>query len=262
MHHAGDGDDRTFLSHATGFCGAAFGDLPERFAAATWWDFRGHGRSGRSASRVSWWEMALDPAAVRDATACARAVGVGHSMGGATLLMAELEQPGRFDGLVLVEPIVFPPPYRRQDHPLAQLARKRRGRFADREEARANFAAKPPFASWAGRALDGYLAEGLRDDCDGVTLACAPSFEAELYTAASAHGVLARLGEIRCPVAVVVGGRSDTYGGDWARRFADSFRDARLTVVDGASHFVPMEVPEAVADAVSAMWRRIDQKAE
>lgn len=206
--------------------------------------------------------MSIDAAAVRDATPCTRAVGVGHSMGGAALLMAELERPGRFDGLVLVEPIVFPPPFRRMDHPLAALARRRRRRFADRDEARTNFAGKPPFATWTEPALAGYLADGLRVEDGGVGLACAPSFEAELYTAASAHGVLVRSAEIRCPVTILVGERSDTYPDGWAERLAGAFGDAALTVVPEASHFLPMESPEAVVGAVSAMWRRIGQNAE
>ena len=101
-----------FLSHATGFCATAWAAVAEDLGVLPWtaWDYRGHGRSGGGTIPVSWWSMGFDAGAVRDATPVERAIGVGHSMGGAALLMAQLFDPRRFDALILFEPIVFPGP--------------------------------------------------------------------------------------------------------------------------------------------------------
>lgn len=245
---------RAFLAHATGFCAAVWAPVVDRLEGPTTvWDFRGHGRSGAPARPLSWWEMGADAAAVRDHTKAANPVGVGHSMGGAALLMAQLGNAARFSALVLVEPIVFPPPYRRSaDQGLVGVALRRRTRFSSREQARANFAGKPPFARWHPAALAGYLDGGLVEDGGGVGLACHPELEAEVYTAAPAHGLLDRLGEVTIPVSLMVGAGTDTYPPAWGERLAAAFPAGRLELVEGTGHFLPMERPDVVARAVVA----------
>lgn len=257
VRHAG-GDPKAsevFLSHATGFCGAAWRPVAEAAApgsaGVTWWDFRGHGRSGRAGIPISWWEMATDVAAVRDAAPVTTAVGVGHSMGGAALVMAQLSDPGRFQALVLIEPIIVSPPYRRQDHHLASLARRRRRRFGSRAEAEANFAGKEPFSRWHPDALAGYLDTGLTERSDGsVELSCPPELEAELYTAAGGHGLAALVDRVEVPVRILAGSDTDTYPLEWPAELAERFPRGELRVVDGTGHFLPMERPEAVVEAI------------
>lgn len=252
-----DGDvgasERLFFSHATGFCAAAWAALVDEVGAAwTAWDFRGHGRSGGGHVPVSWWEMGDDVRSVRDATPAERSIGVGHSMGGAALVMAQLDDPGRFDALVLYEPIITPPPFRRMpEHLLARLALKRRSEFASRAEARQNYAAKPPFSRWDERALDGYLATGLADVEGGVRLACDPRFEAEVFTAAGAHGVADRVAELDIPVVVVVGEETETYPDrSWPRELVDRMPGGELVVVPATGHFGPMDAAAGVADVI------------
>ncbi len=199
--------------------------------------------------------MAADVATVRAAVEAERAVGFGHSMGGAALAMVEIEYPGSFDALVLFEPIVFGEPFRRRDHVLAQLAERRRQSFPSREAARDNFAGKPPFDTWTDAALAGYLADGLIDRDGLVELACSPTFEAEMYRSAAAHGVFARLAELSCPVTIVVGGESDTYPGGWVETLTDAIPGARLARIAG-SHFAPMEHPESIVAEIEPSLRR------
>ena len=108
-------------------------------------------------------------------------LGVGHSMGGAVLVMTELARPGTFRALALYEPIVFPPG-RGDDvgsSPIVEGARRRRAEFASREAARANFAAKPPLDVLDPEVLDLYVAQGFADTPDGtVRLKCEPATEA------------------------------------------------------------------------------------
>jgi pimeloyl-ACP methyl ester carboxylesterase len=244
-----------FLAHATGFCSgtwnAVLQELDGVARVATSWDFRGHGVSGGGSIPVSWWDMAADAAAVCSADPVEGAIGVGHSMGGAALVMAQILDPGRFAGLVLIEPIIPPPPHVRAVHRLAELARKRRRLFNDRSEVRANFVGRPPFDHWQPAAFDGYLAGGFRDRDDGrIELACSPAFEAEVFTAAGGAGLLDRLGEVEIPVTLLFGDETDTFPLEWAEHLAGTFRSASLQVVPGGDHFLPMSIPAVVADAI------------
>lgn len=188
---------------------------------------------------------------MRDSVPVEGAIGVGHSMGGAALVMAQILDPGRFTGLVLVEPIIPPPPHLRAVHRLAELARKRRRTFVDRTEVRANFARRPPFDHWQHAAFEGYVAGGFRERDDGtIELACSPEFEAEVFTAAGGSALLDRLGEVEIPVTLLFGETMDTFPLEWAEHLAKSFPNASLEVVPGGDHFLPMSTPAVVAEAI------------
>lgn len=240
---------RVFYSHATGFCAGSWAAVAEECSLEwTAWDFRGHGGSGRVAPRLSWWEMGADAAAVRDSSPTTRAIGVGHSMGGAALVMAQLDDRTRFDALVLYEPILPVPPFRRdRQEPLAVRARKRRAEFASRQEALANYSSKPPFDRWDRRALEGYVGSGVTDRSGVAGLACLPDTEAEVFIASRAHAVLERLGEIEIPVVVVWGAETDTYPREVAEEIASGFVRGQVAIEPETGHFGPMERPVSLA---------------
>jgi pimeloyl-ACP methyl ester carboxylesterase len=254
-HHLSAGGRHLFLAHATGFCSGTWGAVIDEVAgivgSATSWDFRGHGASGGGSIPVSWWDMADDAGAVRDSVSVEGAIGVGHSMGGAALVMAQILDPGRFSGLVLVEPIIPPPPHLRAVHRLAELARKRRRTFTDRSEVRANFLGRPPFDHWRPAAFEGYVAGGFRERGDGtLELACSPEFEAEVFTAAGGAALLDRLGEVEIPVTLLFGETMDVFPREWAEHLSGSFPNASLQVVPGGDHFLPMSTPGVVVEAI------------
>ena len=136
---------------------------------------------------------------------------------------------------------------------MSTAALRRRASFASLDEARANFAGKSPFRSWDPRALDAYVAGGLRPTKGGRwELKCQPQSEAEFYRGATEHPTWEHLGEIDCPVHLVAGADSDSHQGAYLQRLAERFQGGELEVVEGASHFVPMERPGLIADWILA----------
>lgn len=251
------------MSHATGFCKEVMHPLVDAIAATMAggtiesYDHRNHGASSKPGPLETWWPLGRDAAAVTTA-AGARAIGVGHSCGGAALAYGEILRPGTFAGLVLVDPILFPAGERGPlEERLVRTALRRKPGFATRAEAIENFEEKPVFAGWLPDALAGYVAGGLRPGGDGVELSCRPEHEANFFAVSRTDSGWERLGEVRCPVTIVHGERSDTHQPDVvksiAARFASSIVDT--VMVPDTSHFVPMEQPEAVADVVVGMVR-------
>lgn len=225
--------------------------MAEELVRAGWgivaWDFRGHGGSDRPPVPIDWWGFGRDVLAVAETVPVPR-IGVGHSAGGAALAMAEIERPGTFAALVLVEPILFPPPYgRMEDHPRALGADRRRDSFPSREALREHFADKEVFAGWDRRAFDGYLAGGFREEDGQVRLACPAHVEAEVYRTAGTHGAWERLGEVGVPVLILGGKESDSHPPSFPERLAGRFPRAAWEVVPGAGHLLPMERPDVVA---------------
>jgi pimeloyl-ACP methyl ester carboxylesterase len=237
--------------HATGFGKSLWEPIVRRVRRRRWWlvpDQRGHGDSATPQLPIDWWDLGRDVLAVLDHAGAAGPLGLGHSSGAAALLMAELLRPGTFRALMLVEPVVFPPPYRRiEENPMSAAALRRRASFASPAAALAAFRRRGPFVRWTEEALKLYASHGLRPDGGAWVLRCTPEVEAEFYRGATAHGAWERLGEVRCPVLLVAGSDSDSHPAGFMRALQGRFPTARLEFVPGAGHFVPMEQPGAVA---------------
>lgn len=254
-HFGGDGPP-LMLAHATGFHGRCWLPLAEtltdRFSV---WalDHRGHGDSGKDPrGRYDDWTVFVDDLLlVLGDLGGGQWSAIGHSMGGAVLLMAEAGRPGTFTSLCCYEPVVTPPdrvPSAGGGNSMSDLARKRRAVFASKQDALRNFASKPPFNRFHPAALDAYVEYGFVETGEGVTLACARDDEASVYEGAPTNGAWGLLGSVRVPVTVI-GGQdpTDPVGRlveDVARRIP---RGAALRV-DGVGHFGPFEEPEVVAE--------------
>src|SRR5687767_8481984 len=107
----GHGPD-LLLAHATGFHAHVWlpvvEHLRDRFRCVAV-DERGHGDSpGGPDVDLGWRQSAHDLFPVIEAAALQRPFGVGHSAGGAQLLMAEQDAPGTFRALYCYEPVLPP----------------------------------------------------------------------------------------------------------------------------------------------------------
>lgn len=244
------------LAHATGFCKEVWlpvvAELDElgSVGSITTFDQRAHGASDAPDHPFEWEDLGRDALAVVSDLE-GPLVGVGHSSGGALLVLAEMAQPGRFAALVLIEPIIFPPPHRRDDDsPLALATSRRRSRFRSIEEARANYVGKGAFARWRRDALDAYLSGGLRREGEEYILACDPRDEAEFYRSGSTHRAWNYLPELPAETVLMAGADSTTHPGPVLQALADRMIDPVVEVVPDATHFLPMELPDVVAATV------------
>lgn len=259
--HGGDGPD-LLLAHATGFHGLVWSPvvahLTGRFRCVSF-DERGHGRSGRPPDGdFSWHAFGRDALTVVDALGLDRPFAVGHSCGGALLVLAEQARPGSFRALWCYEPIVFPlaaplPPD--PGSPLAVGARRRRSAFMSRDEAYASYSSRRFFAQVDPVALHAYVDHGFVDGDDGqVHLRCRPEDEAATFAHGSSHDAWNRLGEVRCPVTVAAGATTDAIDPVAAAAIAERLPAGRVEVFDGLGHLGPLEDPRRAAAAIAAAF--------
>jgi pimeloyl-ACP methyl ester carboxylesterase len=261
LHDLGGDGPPLLFCHPTGFHAMTWAPLAGELAgAARCWslDFRGHGDStAPDGGDYAWSGMADDVLAVIEdiGPGPAGMLAVGHSLGGAALVLAEQERPGTFAGLWLFEPIIVPPPEGPLpvgSNPLATAARKRRRRFPDRDAAYANYASKPPLDTLTPAALRAYVDHAFRDVPGGeVELKCTPEVEAAVFEASFGTPIFPRLGEVRCPVTVAVGGDGGMPAG-LAPLVVDALPDGRLESYPELTHFGPMEDPPRLAPAIRA----------
>ncbi len=261
IHDWGGAGVAVVLAHATGFHGRVWAPVAEplvRAGSHVWsFDFRGHGDSDRDPGlRYHWDRFADDVLAVVSELGVGRKalVGAGHSKGAAALLLAEEREPGTFARLWCYEPIVIPseaPLSPQPDGPLSQGARRRRARWPSRDEARASFGARSPFAVLHPDALDAYVDHGLRERDDGTfELECAPEDEATVYAMQFAHRAYADLAAVACPVLVACGEQTDAIVPALGQKLVDRLPDGRLEVMSGLGHLGPLQDPAAAAASI------------
>jgi len=267
LHDLGGTGPTVLFSHATGFHALVWRPLAQHLApsyhgAAV--DYRAHGDSVLPEGvPVHWNGFGADASAAAAALGCrpgAPGFGVGHSMGGAALLMAELAAPGTFRGLVLFEPIVMPPDLVRPEggSQMPAVARRRRAEFATRDEAIANFASKPPLNTLRADALAAYVEHGFRDTPEGtVRLKCLPEHEAQTYEMSGSHDTFARLGEVQCAVLVMSGRDEPMQPAAWAENVAQAIPNGHFERHDELGHMGPLEAPDLVGDVVDRFFSAI-----
>ncbi|SDN99547.1 Pimeloyl-ACP methyl ester carboxylesterase [Klenkia soli] len=61
---------------------------------------------------------------------------------------------------------------------------------------------------------------------------------------------------VQVPVEVVWPGQDPLFPAEWSDRLGEWYSDVALTHVPASGHFVPLEAPDAVADAVLRLWER------
>jgi pimeloyl-ACP methyl ester carboxylesterase len=264
VHDMGGDGPPLLFAHATGFHGMVFAPLArllrEEFRCVAL-DERGHGDSGvPPGDDFDWHGFGRDVLATVDGLGLTRAFGVGHSGGGAGLLLAEQARPGTFRALYCFEPIVFPPtgpfPGSTGGNPLADSARRRRELFDSRQDAFDNYASKPPFDRLAPEVLRAYVDHGFADlDDGGVRLKCRGGTEARVYENSLGDDAYEHLPEVRCPVTVACGATSDTYNVALVDALVERLPRARSEVVPGVGHFGPLEDPALLARCIRAAFR-------
>jgi pimeloyl-ACP methyl ester carboxylesterase len=259
-----DGDTTPVLlfSHATGLHGLVFEPLAsflkDEFRCVSV-DLRGHGVSELPlGTGLAWSGMADDVLAALDADRFPKGPvhGVGHSMGGAALVMAASRRPDAFRSLWLYEPVIVPTNgvlMPEGDNPMAEAAARRRDRFDSLDHAYENYRSKPPLNRLDPRALRAYVDGGFSISPDGsAILRCQPSTEAEVFRLAATSGAWSYLAALQVPVAVVAGSPDEVGPVAFAPAIADGLPVGTLIEYTHLGHFGPLEDPAGMAEAVSA----------
>ncbi len=253
------------LVHATGFHARVWdrviAHLPAWHIIAV--EQRAHGRSTQT-EITQWATLGRDLAGFVAALDLSRLFAVGHSMGAHTLVQAAAIEAGRFEQLMLIDPVIASP-QAYHDAPMTypgglHPAARRRSRFASVDEMIERFTSRMPYSLFDQQALRDYCTHGVLPaaDGEGVELACSPITEASVYmTGRSNASIYASIRALRIPVTVVRarqrGPDSDPFDYSFSPTWpevAGEFRKGQDLYLSEHSHFLPMQDPQLVAQLV------------
>ena len=133
----------------------------------------------------------------------------------------------------------------------------RRKAWASPEKMFERYRKRDPFQSWDRDVLWDYCQFGLIESKDGLTLACPPEIEANIYALATApeSDIYDDIATVTIPVQVVRSaqepGASFFQSSFTAPDLASAFAHGLDIAWPHVSHFIPMEDPAATAELIA-----------
>jgi pimeloyl-ACP methyl ester carboxylesterase len=222
-------------------------------------DQRGHGATSLATDRprTSWLDLKDDLLAFLDAMQIERVALAGHSMGGTASLLAAAEAPARVRALALLDPVIRSPgpnsPVSREAmmaSPMIAGATRRRRSFPNRAAAVLGYHGRGAFRTWTDAQLADYVAAGFHDLPDGtVELACTPEWEVSNYVNQD-HDSWGAFARSICPIHILRAETDSPGRIDGHTEELTASGRIRIDTIPGTTHFLPMERPEQVREAI------------
>ncbi|KAJ2450518.1 hypothetical protein EV183_004226 [Coemansia sp. RSA 2336] len=175
-------------------------------------------------------------------------VGIGHSWGASSLLLAELLSPSTFRSLIITDPVLFAKPVRNEK--LRGMTLKRRCEWPSIRDARNYFEPHEFFKRWDSRILDLHIRRGLEKVEGKWMLKCRPVNEAAVFAGAFEASPFAtkNLFKVQCPTWFLTGETSLPSPPDYIRLITKDMPDCQHVVMDGVGHLLLHEDPDRTAD--------------
>jgi pimeloyl-ACP methyl ester carboxylesterase len=202
-------------------------------------------------------------------------IAVGHSMGAIVGLRAAMRAPDRFEGLVLLDPVLV----RRHTmvvwrlfrklgaghrlHAKIESASRRRRSFANLEEAFRGYRQRGVFRYMSDAALHVLIAGLMAPNSNGEnTLRYSPEWETRMYhTAIWNDGDLwDGMPRLSIPTLIVRGAQSDTLTDSTCQAATRANPRIQVATIARASHLVPFEQAGAVHEVIREFMRDLAAK--
>ncbi|GHG71901.1 alpha/beta hydrolase [Alishewanella longhuensis] len=222
FHSAPSGKPVLHFLHGNGFCGLTYQPMLQQLSTdydLFLSDTQGHGDSDVGTEFLGWNKAAeiatLAWQAHQPLFGAVATYGLGHSFGGVLTSLMHAEHPTLFQGLVLLDPVLFPPSMLLlartlegvrlfKKNPLAKAALKRRQHWPDRATALSYFQSRSLFKNWHPSALNAYVEHALANQANGVSLKCPPQREADVFSSYP-KGLWPALRNAKAPIKVIYG---------------------------------------------------------
>ena len=203
------------------------------------------------------WNLFVDDLIVHmDSIGRKNVIGIGHSMGGVTTLLASIKRPDLFSQIILIDPVILPGlgtsvmsliPFsiKLKYFPIVKIASRRRNQWKTKEDARQHFMSKKIFQRFDQSAFKDFLDFGLREHEDGITLAYPREWESRVY--GTAPNLWGRLSKVSCHTTLIRAEYSDVITDERWKAIRNKMINTNFVQADNVGHLLPFEQPALCA---------------
>jgi len=214
----------------------------------------------------------MSPLPYRHDVSAEPVIGVGHSVGAIVTLRAALRDPGKFHALVLIDPVLFVPPFLlvwsmvrkaglgNRLHPKIPGAMKRRQSFDDLDLVFRGYRNRKIFRFMSDENLKIYI-EGItkRTEHGTFQLRYSPEWESRIYlTAMRDSDIWRNLPKLEVPTLIIRGAKTDTFLKGAARLVKQTQPKVRIEVLERSTHILPLERPKEVFEIMQSFLKSLE----
>ena len=250
------GNPSVVMFHAVGMCSQIWNnaarDLAKDYHVYSF-DLRGHGDTQHSEGGYTFQQIGADVASVIQTMGLEGSIGIGHSAGGMSMLIADSLVPGIVSKGVLVDTRVGDSPMALLSPEEQKLRIKRtlqkRSIWESREVMHAAYRDRRAFKSWTDEVFADYIEGGTRLLDDGrAELKCDPVVEESFYEARRELDTSQVLRGLGGEYILLVGDYkgAQTPQDAAVQHLTRETKGFQLKELGAGSHFVPMEHPALV----------------
>jgi pimeloyl-ACP methyl ester carboxylesterase len=250
------------ITHANGFSGGCYSYILKHFQKdyrVIAIDFCGHGQSEKSLEFKDWTFFRDQIVSLVETENLRSIIGIGHSLGGASILMASKLLRERFVKLILFDPTILNVPILLLGSifgvPIAKNALKRRRDFKSLDSVRKTFRRLPFYQKWDEEIFEDYLQTCFQPKENGVELCCAPEMEAKIFSSPSIFSPL-NYWYVLTESHVIIPENHGVCSPFAAKMIARKNTNSTVTRVKGFQHLFPFEEKEWTLNKIEQILNR------
>lgn len=204
----------------------------------------------------NWKSFADDLIYFLDQESQSNLIGVGHSMGASTTIVAAKRRPDLFKKLILIEPVILPMKVywirllpislRSKVFPLVKMTEKRKDRWESKEALFESFRKKKVFSKISDHGLRLFAEHATRPSTNGgIELSYSKKWEARVYsTPFYPWNYLKKLTQ---PTLIIRAEYTDVLSSNIWLRLQDTIRNGTFVDMKHVGHLAPLEEPKLVS---------------
>ena len=219
-------------------------------------------------SQFTWHSAANDLIAAIEQVAPKGVIGVGHSLGAVTTLLAAIKRPDLFKQILLIEPVMFPTrmfvmfagvpkPLRARVFGLVQKTLQRRERWTTGDEFTKALSGKSLFKGFSAEVFQDYATHGLRTSnkrvmphvsSEPLTLNFRKTWEAQVFL--TPPYVWRKIKRLQVQCVVWRGETGDVVPIDAWHKWEKIRPESPVYVLPKLGHMAPLQAPTLMADEI------------
>jgi len=191
-------------------------------------------------------------------------IGIGHSMGAVLLLLIEIEKPGTFKKIFLLDPVItsivksilykilFQVDLIDKFHPMIKITERKRMTFKTKNDMYENYRSKDVFSKISDSNLMKYIESITEQENNCIKIKISKNWENSIYRTGSMHDkkIWRNIDRINCSQYVIVPKKKQFGHFNYGSRLKKRNKKIKNFFINDSGHLFPIERPNKTAQII------------